>query len=112
MQIKFHASSSFPFSHKVIRPQGMKRRPSFIESNAKEARRISRKSVPIRVIVYAPKTEKGKHELAMRAAEVHADAVLRAVGRLNCPSEQKAMLVNAVIEMGKNAECTSHCVLI
>lgn len=87
----------------------MKRSPSFIESNAKEARRIARKSVPIHVIVYAPKTEKGKRELAMRAAEVHADAVSRAVGRLNCPSVQKVKLINAVIETEKTV-CKSHSV--
>ena len=45
-----------------------------------------RKMVPVNVIVYYPKTEKGREDLARRVAEVHADAVIRRLKSLNCPT--------------------------
>jgi hypothetical protein len=74
----------------------------FIELNNKgEVHGISRKSAPINVIVHYPKTEEGKRELAQRVAGVHADFVGRYIQQLNCPSEQKAELLNAVIASAK-----------
>ena len=67
----------------------------------REVRGIARKSAPINVIVHYPKTEKGKRELAERAAGVHADMVNRYIQKLNCPSEQKAALLDAVIASSK-----------
>lgn len=58
---------------------------------------ISRKSAPIHVIVYCPKTEEGKRELSQRVAGVHADMVNRHIQKLNCPSGQKVELLDAVI---------------
>ena len=60
-------------------------------------RGIARKSAPINVIVHYPKTEQGKRELAERVAGVHADMVKK----LNCPSDQKAELLGAVIASAK-----------
>ena len=64
----------------------------------KEACDIARKSAPINVIVYHPKTEAGKRELAQRVAGVHADFVNQYIKRLHCPSEQKVQLLDAVIK--------------
>ena len=61
-------------------------------------RGIARKSAPINVIVHYPKTEEGKRELAERVAGVHADMVNQHIKKLNCPSEQKVQLLDAVIE--------------
>ena len=61
-------------------------------------RGIARKSAPINVIVHYPKTEEGKRELAERVAGVHADMVNQYIKRLNCHSEQKVQLLDAVIQ--------------
>jgi len=60
-------------------------------------RGIARKSAPINVIVHYPKTEQGKRELA----GVHADMVNQYIKKLNCPSDQKAELLGAVIASAK-----------
>ena len=61
-------------------------------------RGIARKSAPIHVIVHYPKTEEGKRELAERVAGAHADMVNQHIKKLNCPSEQKVQLLDAVIQ--------------
>ena len=61
-------------------------------------RGIARKSAPINVIVHYPKTEEGKRELAERVAGVHADMVNQYIKKLNCPSDQKVQLLDAVIK--------------
>lgn len=60
-------------------------------------RGIARKSVPINVIVHYPKTIQGQHELAERVAGVHASLVYQHIKKLNCPSNQKIQLLDAVI---------------
>lgn len=60
-----------------------------------------RKHGPVNVIFYYPKTEAGKEELARRVAEVHADAVIRRIKELNCPTSQKLKLLEAVITTAK-----------
>ncbi len=59
---------------------------------------MGRRSAPIHVIVHYPKTEEGKRELADRVASVHADMVNQYIKKLNCPSEQKVQLLDAIIE--------------
>lgn len=61
-------------------------------------RGIARTSTPIHVIIHYPQTEEGRYELAKRVASVHADMVNQYIKKLHCPSEQKAQLVDAVIE--------------
>ena len=61
-------------------------------------RGIARKSAPINVIVHYPKTEEGKRELAERVASVHADMVNQHIKKMNCPSDQKVQLLDAVIK--------------
>lgn len=61
-------------------------------------RGIARKSAPINVIVHYPKTEEGKRELAERVASVHASLVNQHIKKLNCPSDQKVQLLDAVIK--------------
>lgn len=56
---------------------------------------------PVNVIFYYPKTEAGKQELAKRVADVHADAVIRRIKNLNCPTSQKLELLDAVIATAK-----------
>ena len=60
-----------------------------------------RKIAPIHVIVYYPKTEAGKEELARRVSDVHATAVNQRLKSLNCPTSQKLELLDAVIETKK-----------
>ena len=62
---------------------------------------IARTSAPINVIVHYPKTEQGKRELAKRVADVHADMVNQYIKNLNCPSDQKVELLDAVIASAK-----------
>ena len=57
-----------------------------------------RRSGSVNVIVYVPKTEEGKQELASRVAEVHANGVHQRIKSLDCPDEQKLALLDAVIE--------------
>ncbi|MGN1001584.1 MAG: hypothetical protein ACI4PC_02335 [Oscillospiraceae bacterium] len=55
--------------------------------------------------VHSPKSEEGRQALARRAAAVHADLVCRAIQKLPCPSQQKARLLDAVIEaVGKEKD--------
>ena len=61
-------------------------------------RGIARKSAPINVIVHFPKTIEGQRELAERVAGVHADMVNQHIKKLNCPSDQKVQLLDAVIK--------------
>ena len=61
-------------------------------------RGIARKSAPINVIVHYPKTIEGQSELAERVAGVHADMVNQHIKKLNCPSDQKVQLLDAVIK--------------
>jgi hypothetical protein len=56
---------------------------------------------PINLIVYSPKTEEGKAELAKRVSDVHASAVTQRIKSLNCPTSQKLELLDAVIETAK-----------
>ena len=56
---------------------------------------------PVNVIVYYPKTEEGKEELARRVDDVHAAAVNQRLKSLNCPTSQKLALLDAVIETRK-----------
>jgi hypothetical protein len=60
-----------------------------------------RTSVPIKVIVYCPKTWEGKQELARRVADAHGDFVISAINKLNCPVKQKLELLQAVIDTAK-----------
>ena len=62
---------------------------------------VIRKMAPIHVIVYYPKTEAGKEELARRVSDVHATAVNQRLKSLNCPTSQKLELLDAVIEAKK-----------
>lgn len=62
---------------------------------------VIRKMAPINLIVYYPKTDAGKADLAARVAEVHASAVTQRLKELNCPTNQKLDLLDAVIETAK-----------
>ena len=61
-------------------------------------RGIARKSAPINVIVHYPKTIEGQRELAERVAGVHTSLVHQHIKKLNCPSDQKVQLLDAVIK--------------
>lgn len=56
---------------------------------------------PIHVIVHFPTTEEGKDELARRVSDVHAAAVIQRIKELNCPTQQKLELLDAVIITAK-----------
>ena len=57
---------------------------------------------PINIVVHYPKTEDGWRELKYRMALVHADAVLNSISKLNCPTSQKARLLQAIIDDTKS----------
>ena len=59
---------------------------------------VIRKMAPINLIVYYPKTEEGQEELARRVSDVHAAAVNQRLKSLNCPTNQKLQLLDAIIE--------------
>ena len=71
---------------------------TYITITRKGVSAIARKSVPINVIMYYPQTEDGRQELAKRVAEVHADMVNRTIQKLNCTSEQKEKLLDAIMD--------------
>ena len=50
-----------------------------------------RKTPPIKIIVHYPQTQQGKQELAQRLADVHADAVVSAINKLDCPPDGKRL---------------------
>lgn len=62
---------------------------------------MSRTPQEIPIIVHYPTTEAGWAELSGRVAKVHADYVTRKVSSLNCPQQQKAELIDAVINETK-----------
>ena len=43
-----------------------------------------------------PKSQKMKDELAKRVATIHAQAILTSVAQLDCPTDQKIALIEAV----------------
>ena len=63
-----------------------------------------RRPGPVKVIVYCPKNEKEQRELATRAAQVHAESVLRRIEELGCPNEQKVQLLDAIIDSAKKKQ--------
>ena len=69
---------------------------------------IPRKSNPINVVVHYPQTEEGRRELAQRVANVHAETVLQTISKLNCTSEQKEKLLDAIIETVSKGEDREH----
>ena len=62
---------------------------------------VIRSMAPINLIVYYPKAEEGQMELAKRVSDVHAAAVTQRIKSLNCPTNQKLELLDAVIETVK-----------
>lgn len=60
-----------------------------------------RKMAPINLIVYSPKTEAGKEELARRVSDVHAGGVTQRLKSLTCPTQQKLDLLDAIMETVK-----------
>ena len=56
------------------------------------------------LVVYYPKTEEGKRELAEHVADIHAETVLQMIHKQDCPSAQKSQLVDAVIETAKRRD--------
>ena len=61
---------------------------------------------PVDVIFSYPKSDAEKEELARRVAEVHADAVIRRIKDLTCPTAQKLELLDAVIAAVKQRAAT------
>lgn len=59
---------------------------------------------PINVIIYYPRAEENKLELATRVAQIHADTVTMRIKNLRCPAKQKLQLLDAVIITAKQAQ--------
>ena len=62
---------------------------------------VIRSMATINLIVYYPKTAEGQEELVKRVSDVHASAVTQRIKSLNCPTNQKLELLDAVIETVK-----------
>lgn len=52
---------------------------------------------PINLMIHHPNTEEAKLELAKHVAQVHAESVSASIKRLNCPANQKLLLLNTII---------------
>lgn len=61
-----------------------------------------RRHGPVNIIIYYPKTDAGRLELAKRVAEIHADTVNARIKALNCSTSQKLQLLDAVITTAKS----------
>lgn len=59
------------------------------------------KMAAFHMTMYYPKTEEGKTQLAQRVSDVHASVVTQRIKALNCPTQQKLELLDAVIETVK-----------
>ena len=60
------------------------------------------------VYPHMPEEETAKQELAKRVAEVHADIVYHQIENLDCPTQQKKALLQAVINrVGQNQKDAS-----
>ena len=55
----------------------------------------------VNIIIYYPKSEKGKNDLAQCVSDVHASAVNQRLKSLDCPTGQKLDLLDAVIKTAK-----------
>ncbi len=51
----------------------------------------------VNVIVHYPTTQEGKDALSKIVAEVHAEKAFNRIRKLNCPTEQKLQLLDAVV---------------
>ncbi|MEG2176557.1 MAG: hypothetical protein RRY97_06735 [Oscillibacter sp.] len=51
----------------------------------------------MQVMVHYPKEEAAQHELAVRAAQCHADVVIRYIREQPCAREQKIALIDAIL---------------
>ena len=52
----------------------------------------------LKIIMYYPKTKKTRAAWETRVAKFHANYVAQYIEKLNCPSEQKRQLVDAVVK--------------
>lgn len=57
-----------------------------------------RKTEHINIIVCYPKNEKSCHEIAQRIAAFQASKITAYLEKLNCPSSQKTVLIDATIK--------------
>lgn len=48
------------------------------------------------VIVYSPHSMQGQVELSKRVAAVHAQIIYTYISRLDCPSDQKTAILDAI----------------
>ena len=54
------------------------------------------RGIIIEVIVVFPHSKQGREELAKRVATVHAQMIHSYISRLECPTEQKVALLDAI----------------
>ena len=65
-----------------------------------------RKYASMNIIVHLPTTEQGQQELSNQITKIHANFVNNYIKNLNCSSEDKLYLLNAVIKDAKKREQT------
>ena len=73
---------------------------SYIEISLKKGGR------PIEIIVYHPETPEKQAELEKSVAKFHAQYVLQYLEKLNCPTEQKLTLADAIAKTILDGEKT------
>ncbi len=70
---------------------------------------MGKKEPTYNIIKHFPQTEEGKQELARRVAIVYADSIIERLRKLECPSEQKLQLLDAIVEDArKEAKFKKH----
>ena len=52
----------------------------------------------MKVIVHYPQTDQGKEKLKRAVTDVHIDAVVKYISKLNCPKGQKEKLLKKIIK--------------
>ena len=57
-----------------------------------------------KITVHYPNDEKKKTELAKKVSAVHAQTVIEKIKSMSCPMEQKAEMINKIIQIHKNKD--------
>ena len=52
----------------------------------------------MKVIVHYPKTKQGREKLKRAVTDVHIDAALKYISKLNCSKEEKEKLLKEIIK--------------
>ena len=57
-----------------------------------------RKKPPVRLVVHLPETKEERDRLSRIMAELHGEEIIRQIRELDCPGEQKLLLLQDVMQ--------------